>query len=164
MSFLVNLVDVVLTLILLFDTLGMIYQFRKHESAVKPKEFVRICFSWILFLTICSLFSCDGKGFFCTLIRLIIIGAKVYVTIPLLGGAMKIHKYLIEDGKAIEYYNKVHEIVKSKLCKGAKTLSQSSFPSGSFTSATTEPEQPKSPLMEDNQQGDTMPEERTFNE
>ena len=160
MSFLVNLVDVVLTLILLFDTLGMIYQFRKHESAVKPKEFVRICFSWILFLTICSLFSCEGKGFFCTLIRLIIIGAKVYVTIPLLGGAMKIHKYLIEDGKAIEYYNKVNEIVKSKLCK----VSQSSFPSGSFTSATTEPEQSKSPLMEDNQQGDTMPEECTVNE
>ena len=63
------------------------------------------------------------------------------MTIPLLGGAMKIHKFLIEDGKAIEYYNKVYEIVKSKLCKGAKTLSQNNFPSSSFTSATTEPEQ-----------------------
>ena len=163
MSFLVNLVDIVLTLILLFDTLGMIYQFRKYESQVKPKEFIRICFSWILFLTICSLFSCERKGFFGTLIRLIIVGAKVYVTIPLFGGAMKIHKYLIEDGKAIEYYNKVYEIVKSKLCKGAKTLSQSSFPSSSFTSATTEPEQ-KGPLMEDNQQGDTMPPERSYDE
>ena len=163
MSFLVNFVDIVLTLILLFDTLGMIYQFRKYESQVKPKEFIRICFSWILFLTICSLFSCEREGFFGTLIRLIIVGAKVYVTIPLFGGAMKIHKYLIEDGKAIEYYNKVYEIVKSKLCKGAKTLSQSSFPSSSFTSATTEPEQ-KGPLMEDNQQGDTMPPERSYDE
>ena len=164
MSFILNLVDIVLTLILLFDTLGMIYQFRKYESSVKPKEFVRICFSWILFLTICSLFSCEREGFFGTLIRLIIIGAKVYVTIPLFGGAMKIHKYLIEDGKAFECYNKVSEIVTSKLCKGAKTLSQSGFPSSSFTSATTEPEQSRGPLKEDKQQGDTMPEEHTVDE
>ena len=162
MSFLVNFIDVLLTLILLFDTLGMIYQFRKYEYLVKPKEFVRICFSWILFLTICSLFSCERKGFFGTLIRLIIVAAKVYVTIPLFGGAMKIHKYLIDDGKAIEYYNKVYEFVKSKLCKGGKTLSQSSFSSNSFPSETTEPEQRSAPVSEGN--GDTMPPENDMNQ
>ena len=156
MSFILNLLDIVLTLILLFDTLGMIYQFRKHEDKVKPKEFVRICFSWILFLTICSLFSCERKGFFGSLIRLIIAGAKIYVTIPLFGGSMKIHKYLIEDGKAIDFYNRGYEFIKSKLCQGAKKLSKRS---DSFPSATTEPEQEiPAPLMENDQQGDTMPE------
>ena len=156
MSFLVNLFDIVLTLILLFDTLGMIYQFRKYEESVEPKEFVRICFSWILFLTICSLFSCESQGFFGALIRLIIVLAKVYVTIPIFGGAMKIHKFLIDDDKAIEYYNKAYKFIESKLCKGAKTLSQSSFSTDSSPSATTEPEQPKSaPLVEE---GDTVPE------
>ena len=159
MSFILNLVDIVLTLILLFDTLGMIYLFRKHEGAVKPKEFIRVCFSWILFLTICSLFSCESKGFFGTLIRLIIVAAKVYVTIPLFGGALKIHKYLIDDGKAVEFYNKAYEFIQNKLCKGAKTLSKTNFSSDSYPSATGEPEQKVSaPLSEDNPEGDTMPE------
>ena len=161
MSFILNLLDIVLTSILLFDTLGMIYQFRKHEESVKPKEFVRICFSWILFLTICSLFSCERKGFFGTLIRLIIVASKIYVTIPLFGGAMKIHKYLIEDGKAIDFYNKAYEFIKSKLCKGAQPIPKTNFSTDSLPSETKEPEQTRSaPLSENDQQGDTMPEYR----
>ena len=163
MPFILNLLDIVLTSVLLFDTLGMIYQFRKHEESVKHKEFVRICFSWILFLTICSLFSCKRKGFFGTLIRLIIVASKVYVTIPLFGGSMKIHKYLIDDGKAIEFYNRSYEFIKNKLCKGVKTLSETNFSSDSCPSSITEPEQTRSaPLAEnDEQQGDTMPEFKT---
>ena len=121
MSFVFGLLDLVLTLVLLFDTLGLIYQFRKSIS-VDPKEYVRICFSWILFLTISSLFSCEKKGFFGTLIRLIIFGSKVFVTIPLLGGTMKIHKYLIDDGNAEKYIKKATDIINSKLCAGCQTL------------------------------------------
>ena len=102
MSFIFGLLDVVLTAVMLFDTLGIIYQFRKNIP-VNPKEYIRICFSWILFLAICSLFSCDRKGFFGTLIRLIILLAKIYETIPIFGGSLKIHKYLIEDGKALQF-------------------------------------------------------------
>ena len=121
MSFVFGLLDLVLTLVLLFDTLGLIYQFRKSMS-VDPKEYVRICFSWILFLTISSLFSCERKGFFGTLIRLIIFGSKVFVTIPLLGGTMKIHKYLIDDGNAEKYIKKATDFINSKLCSGCQTL------------------------------------------
>jgi hypothetical protein len=123
MSFVFGLLDFVLTAVLLFDTLGLIYQFRKSMS-VEPKEYVRICFSWILFLTIGSLFSCERKGFFGTLIRLIIFASKAFVTLPILGGTMKVHKYLIEDGNADKYINKVTEFIKSKASTGAKTLSE----------------------------------------
>ena len=122
MSFVFGLLDFVLTAVLLFDTLGLIYQFRKSMS-VDPKEYVRICFSWILFLTICSLFSCERKGFFGTLIRLIIFAAKAFVTLPILGGTMKVHKYLIDDKNADKYINKVSEFIKSKASTGCKTLS-----------------------------------------
>ena len=122
MSFIFSLFDVVLTTIMLFDTLGIIYQFRK-EGNVDSKEYRRLCFSWIFFLAISSLFSCSWKGFFGTLIRLIILAAKIYVTIPILGGTLKIHKFLIEDGNAEKYYNQVVGIVKSKLCKGNKGCS-----------------------------------------
>ena len=123
MSFVFGLLDFVLTAVLLFDTLGLIYQFRKSMS-VSPKEYVRICFSWILFLTIGSLFSCARKGFFGTLIRLIIFASKAFVTLPILGGTMKVHKYLIDDGNADKYINKVTEFIKSTASTGAKTLSE----------------------------------------
>ena len=121
MSFVFGLLDFVLTAVLLFDTLGLIYQFRKSMS-VEPKEYVRICFSWILFLTISSLFSCERKGFFGTLIRLIIFGAKAFVTLPILGGTMKVHKYLINDGNAEKYIKKVTDLINSKLSSGCQTL------------------------------------------
>ena len=141
MSLLFGFLDLVLILIMLFDTLGLIYQFRKNKENVKPEEYIRICFSWILFLTIYNTFSCSWKGFFGTLIRLILFAAKAYVTIPLCGGSLKLHKILIEDGKAEEYFYKVLNMVKSKLCK---CDGQSSIPSSapsSFTHAeTVEPE------------------------
>ena len=85
---------------MLYDNLGIIYQFRK--SSIEPKEYSRIWFSWMLFLLI-SVFSFSWKGFFGTLIRLIILLAKIYETIPIFGGSLKIHKYLIEDGKALQF-------------------------------------------------------------
>ena len=140
MSFVFGLLDMLLTAVMLFDTLGLIYQFRK--SSVDPKEYVRVCFSWILFLTISTLFSCSWKGFFGTLIRLIIFLAKAAVTIPLLGGTMKIHKYLITDGNADKYINLVYEKIKSATNKGVKDLSQtaSKVISDNIPSETQEPE------------------------
>ena len=141
MGFFFGLLDALLTAILLFDILGLIYQFRK--SSVDPKEYVRVCFSWILFQTIGTLFSCSWKGFFGTLIRLIIFCAKAFVVIPLLGGSNKIYKYLIEDGNGEMYYNKALNIVKSKLCQGGKALSESASTTISehFQSETAEPKE-----------------------
>ena len=124
MTFVFGLLDFVLTAVLLFDTLGLIYQFRTIKS-VEPEEYVRICFSWILFLTISSLFSCERKGFFGTLIRLIIFASKACVTLPILGGTMKIHHYLINERNAEKYIKKVTDFINSKVCSGCQTLKDS---------------------------------------
>ena len=146
MSFLFGLCDFLLAGIMLFDTLGLIYQFRKNPSSVNEKEYVRICFSWILFLGIWTLFSCSWKGFFGTLIRLIFLVAKMFVTIPKLGGTNKIHKFLVDDGKGEEYFKKVVELVKSKCCKGCscpgKKEEKEEAPSSTFEAETVEPENP----------------------
>ena len=140
MFFLFSLLDMLLILIMLFDTLGLIYQFRTNAE-VNPKEYIRIYSSWILFLIIYNLFSCSWKGFFGTLIRLILFAAKAYVTIPLCGGSLKLHKILIEDGKAEEYFYKVLNMIKSKLCKCDGQPSTPSSAPSSFTPAeTVEPE------------------------
>ena len=137
MSLLFGFLDMLLIAVMLFDTLGLIYQLRKCKESVKPEEYIRVYFSWVLFLTIYNTFSCNWKGFFGTLIRLILLAAKVYVTIPLCGGALKIHKYLIEDDKAKEYFKKVYDIIKSKLCKGENIPQNNVYES---RSETTEPE------------------------
>ena len=115
MSFIFGLLHAILTSIILFDTLGIIYQFRK--SFVRENEFKRVWVSWLLFLSISSIPPCSKKGFIGTLVRLIILSAKAYVTIPILGGSLKIYKYLIEDKKAVQYYDYSFEIIKSSLLK-----------------------------------------------
>ena len=70
MTLFFGILDVLLTTIMLFDTLGLVYQFRKNNTC-NEKEYIRVCLSWILFLTICNLFSCEKKGAFGSIIRLI---------------------------------------------------------------------------------------------
>ena len=115
MTFFFGLLDMVLTSILLYDTIGIVYFDRRGKSCDR-RDYTRICFSWILFLAICNFFSCNKNGFFGTLIRLIIFIAKAFVTLPVLGGTMKINKFLFDDGNAQKYYEKIKEIVESKLC------------------------------------------------
>ena len=124
MSFFFGLLDVILTSVLLFDTLGLAFQFRKDGSC-DTKEYVRVCLSWILFLTICNLFSCERKGFFGFLMKLIIFIAKASVSLPIVGGTLRIHKYLVEDRNAELIYQKLSGIIKSKLCKGSQNPSSS---------------------------------------
>ena len=114
--FLFTLLDFLLIFIMLFDTLGLIYQFRT-KAEVKPEDYIRIYSSWILFLILYNLFTCSWKGFFGLLIQLIIFAAKAYVTIPKFKGSLKIHKHLIEDEKGKEYFDKVYGMICSKLGK-----------------------------------------------
>ena len=118
MSFFFGFLDMLLTTILLFDTLGLAYVIRKEgEDKCDKKDYVRVCLSWILFLTICKLFTVNGKGYFYAFIRLILFVAKAYVTLPICKGTLKIHEYLIEKEKAKEWYYKIVGFVKSKLSK-----------------------------------------------
>ena len=114
--FLFTILDFLLIFIMLFDTLGLIYQFRT-KAEVKPEDYIRIYSSWILFLILYNLFTCSWKGFFGLLIQLIIFAAKAYVTIPKFKGSLKIHKHLIEDEKGKEYFDKVYGMICSKLGK-----------------------------------------------
>ena len=128
MSFLFGFLDLVLTAVLLFDTLGLVYHYRKIGDCDK-RDYTRVCYSWILFFTFSKLLTCNWKGFFGTLFRLLIFGAKAYVTIPLLDGTMKLNKYFIEDKNGERIYNQVVGLVKSKLCKKCEAGSKSAGPS-----------------------------------
>ena len=112
MTLFFGILDVLMTTIMLFDTLGLVYQFRKNNTC-SEKEYIRVCLSWILFLTISNLFSCEKKGAFGSIIRLIIFFAKLFVVLPILGGTLRFHKYFIEDKNAEKWY----QFLKAKICK-----------------------------------------------
>ena len=104
--------DLLLTIILLFDTLGLAYQFRTKNTC-DDKEYLRVCLSWILFLSISNLFSCEAKGFFGTVFRLIIFLSKLFVVIPILGGTIKVYQFLVEERRAEKWL----ELIKVKISK-----------------------------------------------
>ena len=124
MTLFFGILDLLLTTIMLFDTLGLVYQFRKNNTC-SEKEYIRVCLSWILFLTLSNLFSCEKKGFFGTTVRLIVFLAKLFVVLPILGGTLKFHKYFIEERNAEKWY----ELIKAKIIKN-KEVSQNN-PEGS---------------------------------
>ena len=122
MTFFFRFLDVLLTTILLFDTLGLAYQIRK-EGNCDSKEYVRVCLTWILFLTLFSLLSCEKEGFFGIILRLLIFCVKAYVALPILGGTLKVYKFLVEDRNAELYYKKISDLIKSTICKGTECAS-----------------------------------------
>ena len=112
MTLFFGILDLLLTTILLFDTLGLAYQFRTKNTC-EEKEYIRVCLSWILFLSISNLLSCETKGFFGSVFRLIIFLLKLFVVLPILGGTLKVHKFLIEEQRAEKWL----ELIKVKVCK-----------------------------------------------
>ena len=102
-------------------------------------DYIRICFSWVLFLFLSGLLSCNLKGFFGTLLRIVFFVTKAYVTLPILEGTSKLYKFLIEDRNGQKYYEKVSTLVKSKLGKfGLCSTSQCN--SSSATASMPSPE------------------------
>ena len=129
MTLFFGILDTLLSTIMLFDTLGLVYQFRKNNTC-EEKEYIRVCLSWILFLTINNFFSCEKKGFFGSMVRLTIFFAKLFVVLPILGGTLRFHKYFIEDKKKKKWC----QFLKSKICKNCKDNSATSNISGDESS------------------------------
>ena len=139
MTFFFSLLDIVLTSVLLVDTLGLAYQLRNKGTA-DPKDYIRVCFTWILFLSLCGVLSCNRKGFFGLLLRIVFFVAKAYLVLPVLGGTTKLYKYLIEDGNAEKYYQKVSQLLKAKLGKYCPCQCQSTPDQGCSTPSTETPQ------------------------
>jgi len=126
MSFLFGLFDFLLTVILTLDTLSLLNQLKKNNSC-DPKDYKRVCFTWIFFLLLKSLTSCNCKqGFLCTAYQFLALCAKAYIVIPLLNGTNTIYNYCIEQGKIQEFAKKGIDFVKSKISGAAPAANSSS--------------------------------------
>ena len=73
MSCLSGIFELVLLAVVLLDTLGFIVQLRRNGYS-DVKDFTRVCFTWVFFFVIKSLFCscCYGFGFFGIIVAIFI--------------------------------------------------------------------------------------------
>ena len=118
MSFLFSFFDALLSVILCVDTLTVIYQLRKTENC-DTRDYTRICFSWILFFFLQSIFTLGGKGFFWNFLAFVGLVLKIMVVIPKTGITNMIYDKLITQKKGEELFNNAYKFVESKISKPA---------------------------------------------
>lgn len=123
MAFIFCLLDTILTLVLSIDTLALLYQIRK-ESKCEQKDFLGVCFAWVLFMILKSIFCCSGKGLLCTVFGIIGFVLKAYVVLPRFGTPYKVYYKLVEEKKAEEFIKKGYDFVQSKFNKAAAPPAQ----------------------------------------
>ena len=110
MSFLVYMIDIILLVLHILNTLGLLNQLRKTKTC-KNDHYKSVCLSWILYLCLHPLTKCSCKSLFAGLLRLIGIFGKIYVIIPLFRGAIKIYDIFVEKGMIKTIYESVLNIV-----------------------------------------------------
>lgn len=118
MSFIFCLIDLVLISVITLDTLGLINQLRK-TSHCDLKDYTRVCFTWIFFLFVSSITNCNCQGFCTKVWSFLGLALRIYIAIPLLGGTLKLHHFLIEQNKGVEYAKKAVDVIKSTTGLGA---------------------------------------------
>ena len=112
MAFLLCLLDTVLLVLHLMNTLGLVHQLRKTKSC-KDVDFRNVCLTWIIYFALHPFTKCPCQGFFAGLFKLISILGKAYVVIPLFKGTNKLYEIFIEKGKAKQLYEKVKTTVEN---------------------------------------------------
>jgi hypothetical protein len=114
MTFLFNFVEIILLLFSTIDTLGFIAENRKW-ARTDSKDYLRICFTWIFFLIFraISCNTCSGIiGHFYGMLMLL---AKLYVTLPVLGGTEKLYDSIVEKNSLPNYIKNIFGNIKSQM-------------------------------------------------
>ena len=115
MSFLTSFAELVLLLLVTVDTLGFIAQNRKNPSSSDPRDFRRLCFTWIFFLAVRSLLCISCAGFLGSFVGLVSLVAKAYISLPMLRGTETLYTQLVENNVAKTYLDTVVSLVRQKL-------------------------------------------------
>ncbi len=97
MSLIFSLVEFLIFGIITLDTLGFIVAYKKKPQNADHDDYTRVCFTWVFVLAIRTLMCCGSTGFFAGIFSLVALAAKVYVTIPKIGGANKVYTMLFKE-------------------------------------------------------------------
>jgi hypothetical protein len=114
MTLFFNLVEIVLLSFLAIDTLGFIAENRKW-SRMDGKDYLRICFNWVFFLIFRTISCSTCSGIIGHFYGMLMLLAKLYVTVPLLGGTEKLYDLVIEKNVLPSYIKDIFGNLKSQM-------------------------------------------------
>lgn len=117
MSFLLGLVDLLLLVVVLYDTLGYIAQNRKDPQKSEQHDYHRICFTWVFYLAVKSVVCSSCTGYMGGLLYLLSIVFKAYISLPVLNGTDKLYHLLIEQNVLKSYFEKLTSTIKDKVAE-----------------------------------------------
>lgn len=117
MTFFFNFVEIILLSIICIDTLGFLGESRKGSKA-NLRDFHRICFTWIFFLIFRSISCSTCSGIIGHFYGMLMLLAKVYVAIPLLGGTQKLYDMVVEKNMIPSYIKEMFAKIKSEAVVG----------------------------------------------
>ena len=126
MSFLLNFGELLLLVLVSVDTLGFIAQNRKNPSNSDSKDYLRLCFTWVFFLVIRSLICSSCGGFIGNALYFAAFLAKVYISIPALGGALKLYSVIVEQNALKHYGECAVNMIKAKMNGGEPVANKKS--------------------------------------
>jgi hypothetical protein len=115
MSFILGLVDLLLLVVVLYDTLGFIVHNRKNPLSSNQQDYHRLCFTWIFYLAIRSLICSSCTGYIGSLLYLLSLGAKAYISLPMLHGTEKLYTLLVEQNVVRHYLEGLAQNLKQKV-------------------------------------------------
>jgi hypothetical protein len=109
---LVTILDLLLTSIIAVDTLGLVVASRKGNASTEDMR--RNCLIWTCFIVLNAL-SCDC-WYLGTLLSLLGLVVKVWISVPRLGGADKLHQMIV-NGTLSNYVKAIVDVINAKLEK-----------------------------------------------
>jgi hypothetical protein len=114
MAFLFNVIELVLLGIVALDTLGYIAENRKHPVSRNQQDYLRLCYTWVFFFALRALPCFSWLGFIGSIIGMLQLMAKVYISIPALGGTEKMYRILIEENMGKHYLSQIFGSMREK--------------------------------------------------
>jgi len=115
MSYVLTFLDILLMLVVCVDTLGFIVHNRKNPLSSDPKDYLRLCYTWVFFLVIKSLSCCCCAGLIGNFMNILSIVAKAYISIPMFHGAEKLFTTLVEQNAGKQYIESLFNVVKQRV-------------------------------------------------
>lgn len=115
----VGILNFVSILVLIYDTTGYIAKYLDKETDVAKSDFRRLVHTWIFYASLqllsCCLFSCECEGFFAGLFRLTSALLRLYVALPITGGASLFTTQFIDNAIISKLSKSAVEFIKAKI-------------------------------------------------
>jgi len=110
MSIILQILDIIALLVPIFDTLGFVRsELSRSKTEESQKEYKRLLFTWIFYFGISKFvcFTCCAPAFLASVIYLLGIFAKLFITLPICNGSQIAYTKIVEEQLFLKIIHKL---------------------------------------------------------